>query len=123
MTYAVRCKFVLINFRLLALQIFETMSTMSSDKVKGIISLCNGDRKLSVDIFKTIDIEPNHRIFTCGELTPVATRIGLKLLALRIPSETPGLSGASLSNQVRYYCKLLINLALMFVERFRRRHM
>lgn len=80
------------------------MSTMSN-KVKGVISFCNGDR--SRGIFYPIDIVHNHPIFTSGQLAPVAKKIGLELLALQVPSAKPGLDGPSLDNQVRYKSRLI----------------
>lgn len=70
-----------------------------SDKVKGVISFCDGDR--SHGMFLTLDVVQNHTIFTSGELAPVAKKIGLELLALRVPSSIKGLDGPELDNQVR----------------------
>lgn len=69
-----------------------------SDKVKGVISFCLGDRRNGM--FKTIDLVQNHPIFTSGELAPVAKKIGLELLAIQLPSATNGLEGPQLDNQV-----------------------
>lgn len=71
-----------------------------TDKIKGVISLCNGDRRFGM--FKPIDIISSHQIFTYGELAPVANKIGLELLALQVPPFTNGLNGflGQLDNQV-----------------------
>lgn len=76
-----------------------------SDKIKGVISLCNGDRRFGM--FRPIDIVRNHPIFTLGELAPVAKKIGLELLALQVPPFTERLDGSSgeLDNQVIRYSR------------------
>lgn len=79
--------------------------TTSSNKIKGVISFCTGDG--GTNIFKPIEVDSNHPIFTQGELCPVAKKIGLELLALQLPPETQGLCGAALDNEVRTYNKLL----------------
>ncbi|KAG4066531.1 hypothetical protein HA402_007167 [Bradysia odoriphaga] len=70
-----------------------------TDKIKGVISMCNGDRRYGM--FLPIDVVLDHPIFTRGELAPVPTKIGLELLALQVPPFTKTLNPMSgeLDNQ------------------------
>lgn len=95
------------------IQVSQLIIAMSSEKLKGVICLCDGEnRKNKENIFKTIEIDPNHPIFTQGELSPVAEKLGFELLALQIPSDDEALCGEDLQNQVST-CNKFLNIYIV----------